>query len=366
MALRGDVERYKKGKTIQQSLYGCVRFGKDLVLQKWVVIKEFQKILYERRITRDGVRSQDDPISEMEIHKFLTDIVPSSPYIIKLEDIVDDTDYLYFILEWAGNESDLFTVVTNFMIRLQNPGLPLISRDKALLQWQNTTRYRARQIAEAIKFMHDHDICHGDLSLENVMLDENLNVKIIDFGLAKRYTTQGVRGNDGKHYYMSFEKFRAQRYDLKANDIWCFGVMLWMMLIGSPPYDQPIKSDAKFEHIVGGIKKMKILLDRWDRTKYMNESALDLLNKIFKPQKVLNQVQRLIVEEDCRNRSRLRKLKRIRDPTVADEQEKRVLIKRRTETLEMLSKIPGRYTIDEVMHHPFMLKVPNPLKAIIE
>merc|ERR1711972_1243522 len=113
------------------------------------------------------------------------------------------------------------------------------------------------EICLGIKTHHDLNIAHRDLSLENVLLIENKNRKkneprlwprICDFGLAienkpRHYDTVG------KVSYMSPE-CNAGGYEGKANDIWCLGIMLFMMMIGAPPYGAI--GDKAFGYLVDG------------------------------------------------------------------------------------------------------------------
>lgn len=48
-------------------------------------------------------------------------------------------------------------------------------------------RYFFKQITEAVKYLHDNNIIHRDLKLGNLFLNDNMDIKIGDFGLATRY-----------------------------------------------------------------------------------------------------------------------------------------------------------------------------------
>merc|ERR1719461_2100686 len=110
-------------------------------------------------------------------------------------------------------------------------------------------------------------------------------IKIIDFGLAKYYPDNKFINNKrvGKTGYMAPEVFARKTYDPRAADIWSIGVMLFMMLIGAPPYQVPKRSNPAFSFIVQG--RLGDVLKHWKRLGCVSEDALDLMNRIFKYEK---------------------------------------------------------------------------------
>lgn len=99
-----------------------------------------------------------------------------------------------------------------------------------------------QQMLSAVKHLHEHNIVHRDLKPENFLMettDENSEVKCIDFGLSKRWSTQA--GADKMHtvvgtpYYVAPEVLRGN-YD-KQCDVWSLGVILYVFLCGYPPFE---------------------------------------------------------------------------------------------------------------------------------
>lgn len=88
----------------------------------------------------------------------------------------------------------------------------------------------------AVAYCHGRSICHRDLKPENVLLEgKDLNVKIIDFGTAITYNpSMGMNNILGTPYYMAPEIYSGL-YNEKC-DIWSLGVILYILLNGSPPF----------------------------------------------------------------------------------------------------------------------------------
>ncbi len=97
------------------------------------------------------------------------------------------------------------------------------------------------QICDAMVYCHEQGIFHRDLKPENVLLQEDGNIKIIDFGIAllegaRRVTWRGLSGTVGTPDYMSPEQLKGER-GMAGSDIYAIGVMLYEMLCGQTPFE---------------------------------------------------------------------------------------------------------------------------------
>ena len=99
----------------------------------------------------------------------------------------------------------------------------------------------AIQICEALAYAHEHGVFHRDIKPENIMIQEDGNIKIIDFGVAllegaRRVTWQGLSATVGTPDYMSPEQLRGER-GTASSDIYAVGIMLYEMLCGHVPFE---------------------------------------------------------------------------------------------------------------------------------
>ena len=176
--------------------------------------------------------------------------------------------------------------------------------------WNKVLKIIFKQMIECIEYVHSQNICHMDISLENFLINDldvyysrngklkfccdNIQVKLCDFGLAERFRpklTVDPRTDDsipdfqsnkycGKMNYKSPEvAHKKRRFNAKSNDIWCLGVCLFMMIIGSAPWHKTHKTDKCFMKIMNG--QMINLLTMWKRIDYINKEQLSLIQSIF-------------------------------------------------------------------------------------
>ena len=97
------------------------------------------------------------------------------------------------------------------------------------------------QICDALAYCHAQGIFHRDIKPENIMMQEDGDIKIIDFGIAllegaRRVTWRGLSGTVGTPDYMSPEQLKGER-GMASSDIYAVGVILYEMLCGHTPFE---------------------------------------------------------------------------------------------------------------------------------
>jgi len=98
-------------------------------------------------------------------------------------------------------------------------------------------------VLEALEYIHANGIIHRDLKPENIMVDDQDNIKLIDFGIAgdtaaRRLTYANFTATLGTPDYISPEQVKGKRGDGRS-DIYSLGVILYEMLTGSLPFSGP-------------------------------------------------------------------------------------------------------------------------------
>ncbi|TFY69754.1 hypothetical protein EVJ58_g242 [Rhodofomes roseus] len=156
-------------------------------------------------------------------------VVNGHPNICPLLDFFEDNHYYYLVLPSTTPEpkegeptppSDLFDLVES-----HPRGLP-----------PDSIRSYLGQIADGMAFLHSKGIVHRDIKDENVVLGPAGKCVLIDFGSSGLVKKNGWDTFSGTLDYAGPEILRGERYFGKEQDVWAFGVVAYVMLVGECPF----------------------------------------------------------------------------------------------------------------------------------
>ena len=113
---------------------------------------------------------------------------------------------------------------------------------------ENQARFFFSQLLDGLKYCHDNNLCHRDIKMENLMISHCLQLKIIDFGFASdlgEITEDGqiLKTQLGTPGYQAPELLYGFDYNGKMVDTFAAGVVLFMMVVGRPPFEDARNED---------------------------------------------------------------------------------------------------------------------------
>ncbi|KAM9370013.1 serine/threonine-protein kinase SIK2 [Phaethornis superciliosus] len=229
--------------------------------------------LARHRITRSEVaikiidKSQLDAVNlekiyrEVQIMKML-----DHPHIIKLYQVMETKSMLYLVTEFAKN-GEIFDYLASHG-RLS----------------ESEARRKFWQILSAVEYCHGRKIVHRDLKAENLLLDNNMNIKIADFGFGNFYKSgEPLTTWCGSPPYAAPEVFEGQQYEGPQLDIWSMGVVLYVLVCGALPFDGPTLP----------ILRQRVLEGRFRIPYFMSEECEHLIRRML----VLDPSKRLSIAQ---------------------------------------------------------------------
>ncbi|XP_070347122.1 serine/threonine-protein kinase 33 isoform X3 [Equus asinus] len=251
-------EIYTFGRILGQGSFGLVIEATDKETEtKWAI----------KKVNKEKAGSSAVKLLEREVN-ILKSV--KHEHIIHLEQVFETPKKMYLVMELCedGELKEILDRKGHFS--------------------ENETRWIIQSLASAIAYLHNKDIVHRDLKLENIMVkssfidanDEmNLNIKVTDFGLAVKKQGRGeamLQSTCGTPIYMAPEVINAHDYSQQC-DIWSIGVIMYILLCGEPPF--LASSEEKLFEL---IRKGELHFEDpvWDSISDCAKSVLKQLMKI--------------------------------------------------------------------------------------
>ncbi len=200
----GDLidNRFKVIDTIGKGGMGAIFKVKDTELNRNIALKmlthkrgDFEELKVELLIARDLTH----------------------PYIIKVFDVGSWNGMGYFTMEAVEGEP-----LKNYIHNTQDD---LATKVRLIIK-----------ICEGLKHAHEQNVVHRDIKPQNIMIDRNLNPKILDFGIARK-TTHDTQGKpiSGSPKYMAPEQIQNTKTDVRT-DVYAMGIIMFYMFTLKEPF----------------------------------------------------------------------------------------------------------------------------------
>ncbi|KAE9614326.1 hypothetical protein Lal_00016688 [Lupinus albus] len=209
MPIMHDSDRYDLVRDIGSGNFGVARLMQDKHTKELVAVKYIER----------GDKIDENVKREIINHRSLR-----HPNIVRFKEVILTPTHLAIVMEYASG-GELFE-------RISAAGR--FTEDEA--------RFFFQQLISGVSYCHAMQVCHRDLKLENTLLDGSPapRLKICDFGYSKSSVLHSQpKSTVGTPAYIAPEVLLRQEYDGKLADVWSCGVTLYVMLVGSYPFEDP-------------------------------------------------------------------------------------------------------------------------------
>uniref|UniRef100_A0A3P9HNG6 Serine/threonine-protein kinase PLK n=1 Tax=Oryzias latipes TaxID=8090 RepID=A0A3P9HNG6_ORYLA len=210
------LRRYSKGRFLGKGGFAKCFEITDMETKQVFAGKIVPKSLILKQHQREKMSS------EISIHKSL-----NHANIVGFHGFFEDDDFVYVVLEICRRRSLL----------------ELHKRRKAVTEPE--ARYYMTQLLKGVHYLHSNKVIHRDLKLGNIFLNDDMEVKIGDFGLATKIEFDGERKKTlcGTPNYIAPEVLCKKGHSYEV-DVWSLGCILYTLLVGKPPFETSCLKDT--------------------------------------------------------------------------------------------------------------------------
>ena len=201
--------KYKRGKRLGVGGFGEVYEFIEIDTNE----KRAAKIISNSRI--DDPQSQNAFFYEKKFNELL-----GFKYLCKCYNIFNDDKNTYFILEYMKNKT-----------------LNELNEKRRLSELE--IKHYCFELLLAIEYLHKMNIIHRDIKLSNVLINENMEIRLCDFGLAIDNGIKEQKNICGTLNYIAPELYNKRGGGLKYSfktDIWAFGVLMYSLFFHKAPF----------------------------------------------------------------------------------------------------------------------------------
>jgi len=117
---------------------------------------------------------------------------------------------------------------------------------------EDAGRFFMHQLVDSIDYMHNLRCVHRDLKLENILVDDQLNLKIADFGFACYKSIDQLKSYRGTMTYMAPEIKEGKTYDGTQVDLFSIGVIIFIIVQGIFPFKEARKEEYFYNLLLTG------------------------------------------------------------------------------------------------------------------
>eukprot|EP00759_Apiculatamorpha_spiralis_P042093 PhF_6_TR40401/c0_g1_i1/m.60196/K07359/CAMKK2; calcium/calmodulin-dependent protein kinase kinase 2 len=217
---RHNLNEYAIVGDLGRGSYGIVKLAMNTTTNQLVAIKVLPK-----PIKPESSRAREI-FAEVEVMK-----TRRHPNLVKLIAVMNDKNYqeLYLVMEYVPGGAMGKTENTNLT---PHP----ISLDKL-----PELRHQFADIIHGLQYLHEHNVAHMDVKLENILIDQEGGCKVVDFGLSQILSSQSeqLKKARGTPFYFSPEMQRGQGFHGFASDVWALGITLFIRALGCAPFNHP-------------------------------------------------------------------------------------------------------------------------------